>query len=158
MGERETQLDRESGDVGVSIDGLQEPDRTRRPATESRTSRLRDRATAVFSPRAFVATSIAVLIGYFVVGGLLPFGITNLLGIAAGTFLVGLVTSESRYVESAAAGAAVGGVAAVAKHLVFTLVGLGLPVVAVGAVGGLLAGTIGHYFGRDLRTGLTQEL
>lgn len=161
MGERETQLDREPGDVGVSVDGLEESATTRRPtsSSESRRERLTRRATSVFSPRAFLVSTVVTLLGFLVVGGLLPLGgIANLVGIAAGTFATGLATSQSRYAESAVAGGAVGGVAAFLDHLALTVVGVGLPLLALGAVGGLLAGLLGHYFGRDLRAGLTRDL
>lgn len=164
MGERETQLDRDPGDVGVSVDGIQDADATGTGRAEprrsaSRTDRLRAKATSLFSPRAFAVTAIVALVGYLVVGGLLPLGgIAGLLGIAVGTFATGLVGSESRYGESAVAGTAVAGGAAFLDHLVLTLAGLGVPLLALGAIAGFLAGAVGHYFGRDLRTGLTREI
>ena len=122
-------------------------------------TRLRSRAHALFSGRAFLLATVAPLAGFLVVGGALPLGaLGGLLGIATGGFFAGALAEERRYAETAAAGGAVGGVAAILDHLVLTVVGLGVPLVALGVVGGLVAGLIGHYLGRDLRDGLTREL
>lgn len=165
MGERERQLDRDTDDLGLSVDALDESAgrRSQRTseteATQDRTGGLRSRAASLFSLRAFLATTVLALVGFLAVGGLLPLGgIANLLGIATGTFLAGVAGSSSRYVESAVAGGVIGGGAAVLDFLALTLVGVGAPLLALGAVGGLLAGVVGHYFGRDLRDGLTREL
>ena len=53
---------------------------------------------------------------------------------------------------------ATGGITAVVGNLTVTLLGPGIPIAAVGLVGGLFAGLLGHYFGRDLRDGLTRDL
>lgn len=88
--------------------------------------------------------------------GLGPVG--DLLGIVAGTFLSGVATSRRHYVESGLAGLVAGGTATLLGNLALSLVGVGLPLVAVGAAAGGLAGLVGHYFGRDLRDGLTRDL
>ncbi|PSQ90465.1 MAG: hypothetical protein BRD30_04700 [Bacteroidetes bacterium QH_2_63_10] len=84
--------------------------------------------------------------------------LSNLLGIALGALLYGVGASRRHYTESTLAGAAVGGVLALLGNLVLSLTGIGVPLIAVGAVGGGLAGLIGHYLGRDLRDGLTREV
>jgi len=43
-------------------------------------------------------------------------------------------------------------------NVVLALVGAGAPLVTVGIGGGVLAAVLGHYFGRDLRVGLTREV
>lgn len=160
MGQRETQLDSDPGEVGVTVDPVEEPGNTQSRRTESRTDRLRSRAASLFSPRSFLVTAVVALAGYLVIGGIPLIGaVTKFLGIAAGTFLAGAVGSESRYVESAAVGTAVAGGAALLNHLTLTVfTGIGVPLVALGALLGLLAGVAGHYFGRDLRAGLTRDI
>lgn len=159
MGERETTLEREGTDVGVAVDGFGDADAAESRASTSRTDRLRARAGNVFSLRWFAITLVVALVGFLVAGGLpLLGGVASLLGLAAGTFAVGVATSQSRYLESAVAGASVVGVASLLDHIALTLGGLGLPVVAVGVGSGLVAGLVGHYFGRDLRAGLTRDV
>lgn len=123
------------------------------------TDRIRSRLGSLFATRAFGVGAISAAVGVFAVGGLLPLGgVGDLLGIASGTFGYGLLASESHYLEVGAAGALVGGVWAFLGHMLLTLLGVGAPVVAVGLVGGAIAGVLGHYFGRDLRHGLTREM
>ena len=111
----------------------------------------------VFSVRAFLAALVATGAGAFLGSGVpLLGGVGAVVGVALAGFLLGLL-SEAHYVETALAGGLVGGAAVVLNYLVVTLVaGPWLPV--VGGVAGVLAGAIGHYFGRDLRNGFTREL
>lgn len=159
MGQRETHRDGSAGDLDVTVDPVEDESARRGSPADGTGSRVRARLARLFSVRAFLAATVASLAGFLVVGGLLPLGgIANLLGIAVGAFAVGTATGESRYVESALGGAVVGGGAAVLDDLVLTILTLGLPLVALGALGGLVAGVVGHYFGRDLRHGLTRDL
>jgi hypothetical protein len=90
---------------------------------------------------------------------LLPFGsLAGLLGVFVAGFGFGALGSRQRYVTLAVAGAAAVGLATMLDFLVLSLVGVGLPLVAVGAAAGGLAAALGHYFGRDLRDGLTREV
>jgi hypothetical protein len=89
----------------------------------------------------------------------LPFGIVgNLVGIFVAAFAYGTATSTRRYVEFGLSGGVIGGGMALLGNLALSLVGPGLPLVAVGFAAGALAGGLGHYFGRDLRDGLTRDL
>lgn len=82
----------------------------------------------------------------------------NLLGIFVAGFLYGTASKTPRYLELALAGALAGGGSAFLGNVVLTLFGAGLPIVAIGLVGGALAGAAGHYFGQDLRDGLTRDI
>jgi hypothetical protein len=159
MSERDTQIQR---DVGVDVDvGIDD-------STEETTDRgggvrgwLRSKAESVVSTRGLLVSLVLTTIGVVFLGGLipLPLGIVgDALGIFVAAFLYGLVAGESRYLELGLSGAAVGGAWALLGNLVLTLVGPGLPIVLVGVLGGALGGVSGHYFGRDLRKGLTQDL
>jgi hypothetical protein len=79
-------------------------------------------------------------------------------GIFAGAFVLGLASGTARYVEFALAGALVGGLGAFQGTLfriaAFADVGFA-PVFALAGGAGLVLAILGHYFGRDLRNGLT---
>jgi len=113
-------------------------------------------------------TIVAVGVGV-VAGGLVPL-VGGTLGAAAGillgTFLVGLATGGRRYVETGLTGALAGAGTAVSNVLGigFLPIGLdylsqwGLPLLVVGGALGLALGLLGHYFGNDLRAGVTGDL
>ncbi|ELZ62175.1 MULTISPECIES: hypothetical protein [Halorubrum] len=121
-----------------------------------------------FSGKAFALALLAVAVGVFA-GSLIPL-IGGAIGTAGGVFvaafLFGLVASTRRYVETGVAGAAAGAVSAVTSVLGvgFLPIGIdylsqwGLPLVAVGGGVGLLLALLGHYFGRDLRAGLSRDV
>ncbi|OYR43329.1 hypothetical protein [Halorubrum sp. Hd13] len=121
-----------------------------------------------FSAKAFALALAAVAIGVFV-GGAIPL-IGGTIGSAGGVFLaaflIGLALSARRYVETGLAGAAAGALVAVTNVLGvgFLPIGFdylqqwGLPLLAVGGGVGLVAALLGHYFGRDLRAGLTADV
>ncbi|VTT86077.1 unknown [Halorubrum sp. DM2] len=121
-----------------------------------------------FSGKAFALALLAVAVGVFA-GSLIPL-IGGTIGTAGGVFvaafLFGLVASTRRYAETGVAGAAAGAVSAVTSVLGvgFLPIGIdylsqwGLPLVAVGGGVGLLLALLGHYFGRDLRAGLSQDI
>ncbi len=168
MAERDRQIEREeSGDVKADIGVDVGPDRqgtsVDRPSDATAAgglrSRIRDGASTVATGRSLVVSLAFVAASALLVGGILPLGsLGNLLGVALGGFLYGVVASTRHYTETALAGTAVGGILALLGNLAVTLTGVGVPLVAVGAIGGGLTGLVGHYFGRDLRDGLTREI
>ncbi|WP_418285339.1 hypothetical protein [Halorubrum sp. DTA46] len=121
-----------------------------------------------FSGKAFAVVLVAVALGVFV-GGSIPL-IGGTVGSAAGVFLAafatGLVFSARRYVETGIAGAAAGAGTAVTSVLGvgFLPIGVdylqqwGLSLLAIGGGLGLVLALVGHYFGRDLRAGLTEDV
>ncbi|TKX75442.1 hypothetical protein EXE46_03065 [Halorubrum sp. GN11_10-6_MGM] len=121
-----------------------------------------------FSGKAFALALVTVAVGVFV-GGLIPL-IGGTIGTAGGVFLaaflLGLVLSTRRYVETGIAGGAAGAASAVTSVLGvgFLPIGIdylsqwGLPLVAVGGGVGLVLALLGHYFGRDLRAGLSRDV
>lgn len=121
-----------------------------------------------FSGKAFGLALLTVAVGVFA-GSLIPL-VGGTVGTAGGVFvaafLFGLVASTRRYAETGVAGAAAGAVSAVTSVLGvgFLPIGIdylsqwGLPLVAVGGGVGLLLALLGHYFGRDLRAGLSQDV
>jgi hypothetical protein len=124
-------------------------------------------AAGLFSPKAF-ALSVGLVVLGVVAGGAIPLvgSIGSLVGVFLAAFLVGLVAATRRYLEVVVAG---GGVLGVQFALSVLSTGV-LPVgwqffqqygpafAAVGVGLGALLSALGHYFGRDLRTGLTREL
>lgn len=142
--------------------------RERRGLRAHVTSRLRGltrpglgaRLGRLFSPRTFlVALGLSVagmaLAGFvLVLGGLAP-----LLGAVLAGFLLGLLRERRAYLEVALAGAGTAAVAAVTQELfIAALGGLGTEIAVVSGGAGLLAAVAGHYFGRDLRAGLTRDV
>lgn len=157
MSERESQIQRDVGvDVSAGID-----DTAEETADDGGgiTGWLRNKLGTLGSARGLIISLVVTLGGVLLLGGLLPLGMVgDALGIGVGAFLYGILAGESRYLETSLAGGIVGGVWAFLGNLVLTLVGPGIPVVLVGALLGLLAAAVGHYFGRDLRNGLTRDL
>ncbi|ERH03113.1 MAG: hypothetical protein J07HN6_00117 [Halonotius sp. J07HN6] len=128
------------------------------------------RLAGLLSTRALLISLLAVAAGVFA-GGMVPligsFG--SLAGVFVATFVVGVIASESRYVETGIAGGVATGIiglgmlTSASLPIVLPLIeqfglafsGIG---VAVGSVLGIVLSLVGHYFGRDLRDGLTQEI
>jgi hypothetical protein len=165
MAERDTQLSREVDvdtdvDVDLDLEGSIDADEDA-TASERRglRGRVRERAGAVVSVKSLALALVLVVGGVFLIGGIVGLGtLGDLLGILVGTFLLGVGSDSRRYAESALAGTLAGGTSAFLGNLVLSLIGVGLPVVFLGAVAGGLAGAFGHYLGRDLRDGLTREI
>lgn len=159
MSERDGQIERD-----VDIDtGIDKPvDRQREvaeSADEDDDSTIKSKAGSVVSTTGLVVAVALTLGGALLLGGLPIIGaVGELLGILAGGFMYGLATDARRYVELATAGALVGGGFALLGNLAAVLLVVGIPLLAFGVVGGTVAGVLGHYFGRDLRDGLTREL
>lgn len=176
MGERDTQISR---DVGTDVDaGLDESfgddslgesaehkeSTARQESAAERESggfgsRLRARAGGLLSTRSVGIALVLMLVSSFLFGAIPLLGtVGELLGIVAAGFIYGLGTDARRYFELALAGAVAGGGSVLLSNFLFAVFGSGLSIVALGAAGGALAGIVGHYFGRDLRHGLTQDL
>lgn len=136
--------------------------------------RLRDRlpglpsvSGSLFGPRRFLL-ALGLAVAGLVVGGAVPFVgfVTRYVGLFVAAFGYGLVTDRSAYTEVGLAGA----VAAAVTLLLGTLttggfvlgadlVGrYGVALTGVGVGLGLLVSVVGHYFGRDLRAGLTRDV
>jgi len=119
------------------------------------------------SPRSFLVILVASLAGV-VAGGSIPIvgSIGRFLGLFAVAFAVGAVGSRSRYLEVGLAGAIAAGTAFLLATLtsifapiaVQVLADYGVAIVGVGTGAGLLVSLAGHYFGRDLRDGLTRDV
>ncbi|WP_251342699.1 hypothetical protein [Haloplanus halophilus] len=134
--------------------------------TEESTGRLaglRRRLGGLFAVRPFLLALVLSVAG-LVVGGSVPVvgALGRFLGVALAGFVLAFVVSERRYAEAGLAGALTGGVgvvlSAVDVALLPVVADYGLQVAGVGTTAGLAAGIVGHYFGRDLRAGLTREL
>jgi hypothetical protein len=143
---------------------------TDEPATETVDASDDDttgRLAGLFSLKAFLLS--AALIGVGVVGGgAIPLvgTIGSLAGLFIATFIIGLVASERRYLETAVAGGGIVGASFAVSLLSTGVLPVGMDFfreygLAFGGVGvalGVVVGLLGHYFGRDLRDGLTQEI
>lgn len=114
----------------------------------------------MFSLRSFVLAFVATLLGAIAAGTIVPvFGsVAALGGIVAVAFAFGVLGSRRRYVELGLAGATTGALGTLVEFLVLAMVAEGQLVVVAGAGGGLAAALVGHYFGRDLRAGLTRDV
>ena len=83
---------------------------------------------------------------------------SSLLGVFAAGFLLGAVQNERQYLEVGAATLMSGAITALVSNLLVAFLGAGIPLVAIGAGASGIAGLLGHYFGRDLRDGLSREI
>ncbi|WP_311171978.1 hypothetical protein [Halobellus ordinarius] len=120
-----------------------------------------------FSLRSFLVVLALSLFGT-VAGGSIPLvgSIGQFVGLFLAAFVVGLVGSRGRYFEVALAGAIAAGVAFVIGTLtslfapvaIGVLADYGLAIAGIGTGAGVLVALAGHYFGRDLRDGLTREI
>jgi hypothetical protein len=151
------------GDLDGGSDGLGDLERSRsveESAGSGRLSGVRSRLGRLFSPRGFLLRTGVLAAGVFAAGfvPLLPGLLAAFLGVLIGGFAIGLFEGEQSYLETATAGLLVGGVMAFLGNLTLTLIGVGTPLVALGAVGGVVGAVLGLYFGRDLRAGLSKEL
>ncbi|MFC6989265.1 hypothetical protein ACFQJD_12095 [Haloplanus sp. GCM10025708] len=116
-----------------------------------------------FSVRAFLLVLVASLVA-LVVGGSIP--VVGLVGRFVGLFVVafaaGLLADGRRYVEAGVAGGLASGLGFVLSSLATPLFPVvaqyGVEIAGVGATTGALVSLAGHYFGRDLRDGLTRDL
>lgn len=126
--------------------------------TDGATGGIRGRVDGAFSVTSFAIQLGGAIAGAFLLGGALPLGpLSAVVGILAALFGLGLLSTGPRYVETGLSGALVGVVTTVFSLITLSVVSGGLVPVA-GGVGGGLAALVGHYFGRDLRDGLTRDL
>jgi hypothetical protein len=119
------------------------------------------------SLRSLLVILVASLAGV-IAGGSIPIvgSIGRFLGLFAVAFATGLIGSRSRYLEVGVAGAVAAGVTFLLGTLtsifapvaVQVLADYGVAIVGVGTGAGLLVSIVGHYFGRDLRAGLTRDI
>ena len=158
-------LDREAGvDDLAGDDADRERDRSGE-RSGGRLAGLRGRVGRLFSVRRF-AVAFVLTLGAFLLANAVPFvGAIPLLGSVAGllgVFLAGFALGAAGrrgYLELFVAGAATAGVGLLLDQLVLSVVGgFAVPLAAVGATAGAVAAVLGHYFGRDLRDGLTRSL
>jgi len=162
--ERTRDVDASGSDLGLDI-GESESTETEVAVGESHTteSAVEDSDTkedgSYFSLRALLFAFGAVG-GGVVLGGLIPLvPFTELLGVLLGGFVYGLLASERRYLEMGIGGAVSGGVTAVLSLLPQLAAGLnGTRLFAIAGGVGLVLALVGHYFGRDLRDGLTKDI
>lgn len=161
--ERTRDTDAQSGsDLGIDV-GETESAETDVAVGESHTTESTaadsDTGGSYFSLRALLFAFGAVG-GGMVLGGLIPLvPFTELLGVLLGGFVYGLLASERRYLELGLAGGISGGATAVLSLLPQLAAGLnGARLFAIAGGVGLVLALVGHYFGRDLRDGLTKDI
>ncbi|AUX08800.1 hypothetical protein AArcSl_1166 [Halalkaliarchaeum desulfuricum] len=150
-----------SSGAGSSESAPSEPD------TEGDSSPLVGMNGRLFSGKATLLSIAVIGIGMFL-GGAIPIvgGIGRFVGLFLGAFVVGLVLSNRRYVETGLVGAGAATVTVLSGFLgaAFLPVSLqvlqdyGVSFAVVAAAIGLIIALVGHYFGRDLRKGLSQDL
>jgi len=111
-----------------------------------------------------VGVALLVVVVSMVAGSMVPVlgsigSLGGAVGVFTGAFALGLASGTSRYLELAFAAAVAAGLAAFLSSLQIALVSdAGIPLAAFGATTGLLAAMLGHYFGRDLRDGVTRSV
>jgi len=118
-----------------------------------------DSGGSYFSVRALIVAFVAIG-GGMTLGSLVPMiPFTAFAGIPVGALLHGLLDRERRYAETAVAGGLLAGLSVITSLLPQLLAGLnGTRLFAIAAATGMVLGLVGHYFGRDLRDGLTRDL
>ncbi|MFP8951963.1 DUF456 domain-containing protein [Natrialbaceae archaeon A-arb3/5] len=153
----------ETDESGSWLDSSDDSAATDTGSQAGTSSGLRDRLLPsrsigeYFSPKAFLALTALIGVGLFAGDTVLPLA-GRLVGMFVVTFVVGLVTSKRRYLETIVAGTAAGAVTTVALDPMLAAVGSGRTLLAIGAAVGLVASVAGYYFGRDLRNGLVRDI
>lgn len=119
----------------------------------------------LFAPKPFLL-ALGLAVAGVVAGGAIPVigAVARYGGLAVAGFALGVLSGSRRYVEAGLAGA----LAAGGGFLLSSLSSLpwlaavsaetGVAVAGVGVSVGTLCTLAGHYFGRDLRAGLTQQI
>ena len=129
--------------------------------TESRgrLTSLRARLGDALSVGGVGVALVFVILG-MVVFSLIPFigMVGTFLGVGAGAFVYGLLSGQPRYLEATLAGATAAGGSVLLSYLFAVFLGSGTTMLLIGLLGGALSATAGHYFGRDLRDGLTRDI
>jgi hypothetical protein len=160
--ERTRDADAQSGDdlgVDVGVTESADTDAAVGGSVTEGTTAADSTTGSYFSLRALLLAFVAVG-GGMVLGGLIPLvPFTELVGVLLGGFVYGLLASERRYLELGLAGGLSAGATAVLSLLPQLAAGLdGTRLFAIAAGVGLVLAVVGHYFGRDLRSGLTKDL
>jgi hypothetical protein len=141
----------ESSDSGGLLSGL-------RPSLPSPSLPTPDLPSA----RSMILAFGVILVSTFAFSAIPLLGsVGGALGVFAGAFALGLGSGQRRYLPVAVAGAALSAFSAfTGAFLRFAVLSdLGVaPFAMVGAGTGVLAALIGHYFGRDLRKGVTRDV
>ncbi|SEO66962.1 hypothetical protein SAMN04487948_10483 [Halogranum amylolyticum] len=127
----------------------------------------RRRVGRLFSIKVFLGTLLLAVVG-MALGSAIPLvGIVGrFVGLFGAGFLVGLVATHRRYLEVGAAGGVASGLGIVLSTLGSAFLPVaadllarhGVALAGGGAVAGVLVALLGHYFGRDLRDGLTRDV
>jgi hypothetical protein len=104
--------------------------------------------------------SFGLTVVFSLLFGLIPLLdiVGKLLGVGVAGFVYGLVASDDRYLETGVAGGLVGGLSAFLGNLLLVSMGSTTRLLAIGTIGGLVLALFGHYFGRDMRDGLTRDV
>jgi len=144
-----------------------EPTADSHESTTSVAAESNGRLGEVFSLKAFLLTAVLIAVGVGV-GGLIPLvgTVGSLVGLLLATFLTGLVASQRRYLETALAGGGIVGLSFAVSLLTTGVLPVGMQFFreygllfgGAGVALGAGLGVVGHYLGRDLRDGLTQEI
>lgn len=157
-------VDAELGDImGDEPAGDVSDQSTTSRATEQSSGirgRVSDRLDSIFSVRLFTIALVATLALSFVAASVVPFvpdNVAGLAGVFGAAFGLGLGISRRHYTEVVIASLFTGALTTLLGQFVLTLV-TGVPIIAVGAGASGLAGLAGHYFGRDLRAGLSKDI
>jgi MFS family permease len=161
-------VDRLTGDDTGSEEGhTQSTDTAARSDPQSTSRSVRARLGGLFSLRAFLVALVLSVVAV-VAGGAVPLVgfVGRLVGLFVVAFAIGLVGRERRYLEVGLAAALASGMGFVVGTLtsaffpfaVRLLSEYGVAIAGVGAGVGALAALVGHYFGRDLRDGVTRDL
>ena len=149
------------------IDGIERESTADADVATASDNETGDRLGGVFSLKAFLLSAVLIAAGV-AVGGLIPLvgTVGSLVGLVLATFLTGLIASQRRYLETAVAGGSIIGVSFAVSLLTTGVLPVGMQFFqqyglifgGVGVALGAGLGVVGHYFGRDLRDGLTQEI
>jgi hypothetical protein len=155
-----------TGEAGVGSDDSSGGLRSRLPRPSLSSPSLPSLGT-LFVPKRFLIALVLSVVG-LIAGGAIPFVgvVTRYLGLFAAAFVLGLAFKSSAYAETGLAGSVSAAVALLLGTistggfiLGADLLGrYGLTVTGVGVGVGLLVSLVGHYFGRDLRAGVTREV
>ncbi|QGN06770.1 hypothetical protein Hrd1104_05320 [Halorhabdus sp. CBA1104] len=121
---------------------------------------VRPQLGRIFSIRSFLLALAGSVLGAIGFGIAIPFfdSLAALGGIFTAAFVAGVFGSRRSYLEFTLAGAATAALGTVSKFMVVAVVGQGELLAIFGAGSGAIAALLGHYFGRDLRTGMTTDI
>ena len=146
-------------DLGPDVDAGEAGSADPETATgdDSARSRLTGPLGELFSLRLFLTVLGLAAVGLVLGSVVVSLPGAGIAGIAVVGFAVGVGHGHRRYLELLLAGLVVAGVGTLFEYALVAVVG-GVAPVALGAAAGGIAAIAGHYFGRDLRDGLTREV